>query len=564
MAAVVITVDTHNRQRRRAARFITVTGVPVRTAGAQDIFVHYDDQRTARGRHCQAGSVAARKSAVESAGGRRNRVHLTRVRQLLLFDNSPYKGASLTVYDLLSCASGRWHPLDLGDLVSAIRIVELTAKTRPAAIRALVQAANVDDDQMAPEKILEAIEEREAAAQTLVAPDFALPHAFVDWDGDFRIVLGRSKTGIDYGLPTGQQVRLVCLLIIGRKLLQTHVEVLAALAELLKTTEFRQQLIEAKDAKAIDALLLQKAGVKADSRPIRPGSVPRLTAMLIKQAIQLVESINAQALLVAIDRVENAPWEMLTAWTGRLLVVTSMHTDDFAVERPDTHMFDVLHASLSRMDRANLGLLLAASDGLLNEKSSVVCVTGPDGRKLDSISVTKPEAHFRAMLSEKTKRGKGGLRPAVLLRVLSLALEIATEGREAHPVGAMFVLGDTRNVQRQSQQLVLNPFHGYSRQLRNVLDPSLAETIKEFALIDGAFLIQGDGTVLSAGTYLMPRSAPTAHLPSGLGARHQTAAAITAHTGAMAITVSQSTGTVTVFRNGSITFSLERGSATRW
>lgn len=454
--------------------------------------------------------------------------------------------------------------MDLGELVNAIRIVELSAKSRPAAIRALVQAANLDDDNITSEKVLDAIEEREAAAQTLVAPDFALPHAFVDWDGDLRIVLGRSRQGVDYGLPSGQQVRLICLLIIGRKLQQTHVDVLAALAELLKTAEFRQSLIEAKDTRTIDGLLAEKAGVKPDSRPLRPASIPRLTSTLVKQAIQLVDSLNAQALLIAIDRVDNVPWEILNNWEGRLLVVTTSHIEDFPISRADTHLFDVQHAALSRMDRANLGLMLAATDGLLNEKSSVICLTGPDGRRLDSLSITKPEAHFRAMLAEKQRRGKGGVRPAVVLRVLSLALEIAMEGREAHPVGALFVIGDTRTVLRQAQQLVLNPFHGYSRQLRNVLDPSLAETIKEFALIDGAFLIQGDGTVLSAGTYLMPRSTTTPHLPAGLGARHQTAAAITVHTSAMAITVSQSTGNVTVFRNGNIVFTLERSGATRW
>ena len=57
--------------------------------------------------------------------------------------------------------------MDLGELVSVMRIVELTAKSRAAAIRSLVQAANWEDDGIAPEKVLEAIEEREAAAQTL-------------------------------------------------------------------------------------------------------------------------------------------------------------------------------------------------------------------------------------------------------------------------------------------------------------------------------------------------------------------------------------------------------------
>jgi diadenylate cyclase len=453
--------------------------------------------------------------------------------------------------------------LDLGDLVNAMRIVELSAKSRTAAIRALVQAANLEDDTVSADKVLEAIEEREAAAQTLVAADFALPHAFVDWEGDFRIVLGRSRAGVDYGGPTGLQVKLICLLIIGRKLQSTHVEVLASLAELLKQPEFRQQLIDAKDTRAIDALLMTKAGLNPDSRPVRPPSIPRLTTTLVKQAIQLVEALNSQALLLAIDRVDNVPWDALSSWSGRLLVVTTTHLDDFVVPRPDTHVFDVLHASLSRMDRANLGLLLAASAGLLNEKTTVVCVTGQDGRKLDSVTVTKPETHFRAVLSGKNRRGVDVVRPAVMLRVLALALEIAAEGREAQPVGTMFVIGDSRNVLRQAQQLVLNPFHGYARQLRNVLDPSLAETIKEFALIDGAFVIQGDGTVLTAGTYLMPKAAGS-HVPHGLGARHQTAAAITAHTLAMSITVSQSTGTVTAFRNGSIVFTLERAAATRW
>ena len=459
---------------------------------------------------------------------------------------------------MLSSRSNGGQPVDFGDLVSAIRIMELTVKQRPAAIRALVQAANWEDEGIAPEIVLEAIEEREAAAQTLVSSDFALPHAFVDWEGDFRVVLGRSRAGIDYGVPNGQSVKLVVLLVIGRKLQQTHVEVLAGLAELLKQPEFRQQLIDAKDARTIDTLLLAKAGIQPDQRPTRSPSIPLLTRVLI-----LVESLGAQALLIAIDRLESVPWDSLSQWKGRLLIVTTEHSDDFHIDREDTHVFEGLHASLSRMDRANLGQLLASSQNLLHEKASVICVTGPDGRRLDSVTVTKPEAHFRAMLSEKNRRGVDIVRPAVMLRVLSLAVEIAAEGREAHPVGAMFVVGDARNVLRNAQQLVLNPFHGYSKQLRNVLDPSLSETMKEYALIDGAFIIQGDGTVLSAGTYLMPKSSPPG-LPHGLGARHQTAAAISAHTLAMAITVSQSTGTVTLFRNGTAVFTLERAAATKW
>jgi DNA integrity scanning protein DisA with diadenylate cyclase activity len=111
--------------------------------------------------------------------------------------------------------------------------------------------------------------------------------------------------------------------------------------------------------------------------------------------------------------------------------------------------------------------------------------------------------------------------------------------------------------------LVLNPFHGFARRIRNALDPGLAETIKEYASLDGAFLVASDGTMLSAGTYLIPETGSDS-LPGGLGARHQAAASITAQTRAMAIAVSQSTGKVTIFLKGGSVLALERSSLTRW
>jgi diadenylate cyclase len=116
-------------------------------------------------------------------------------------------------------------------------------------------------------------------------------------------------------------------------------------------------------------------------------------------------------------------------------------------------------------------------------------------------------------------------------------------------VGVIFVLCDSENVLSQSRHLVLNPFQGYPESERNILDPRLEETIKEYAALDGAFVVRGDGVVLTAGTQLMP-NAPPPPLPKGLGTRYAAAAAITASTGALAITVSQSTGTLSIFKSG--------------
>lgn len=449
------------------------------------------------------------------------------------------------------------------ELVKAMRIVELSAKTRPTAVRTLAQATGLEGEGIELEGLLEAIEEREATAQTIVGEGFAMPHAIIEWEGTYRVVLGRSKSGVDYGIADTPRVHLMVLFVVGRAQQKDfHLEVLASLAELLEPEDFRKELVDARDSRAVEQLLAARVGLAPERPAKRAPGVPRINSILVRQAIELVEVVSAQALLVAVDKVESLPWYPLNDWTGRLLVVLSLVSEDVSVERPDTHLFDVPHATLSRLDRANLGLLLASSKGLLSGDANVICVTGPGGRRLDSLTVTKPESQYEAMFGGKATRRSANIRPAVILRALSLAIELAAEGREGQSVGALFVIGDSRHVMRHAHQLVLNPFHGFSRSLRNLLDPSLGETIKEFAHLDGAFVVQADGLVLSAGTYIVPKSA-SVKLPSGLGARHQAAAAITAQTQAMAIAVSQSTGNVTVFRHGQIVLTLEGARPTR-
>ena len=133
-------------------------------------------------------------------------------------------------------------------------------------------------------------------------------------------------------------------------------------------------------------------------------------------------------------------------------------------------------------------------------------------------------------------------------RVLAIAMELGMEGREGKKVGCLFVLGDTQKVLEFSKPLVLNPFYGYREEDRNVLNPFMDETVKEFSSIDGAFIIRGNGVIEAAGTLLRAPEYPD--LPGGLGARHAAAAAITKSTRSLAIVVSESTGHVTLLSHG--------------
>lgn len=141
--------------------------------------------------------------------------------------------------------------------------------------------------------------------------------------------------------------------------------------------------------------------------------------------------------------------------------------------------------------------------------------------------------------------------PAVLSAVVRVAREIAREGREGKPIGTAFVVGDTTAVMERSTQFVLNPFKGHEAEDRNIADPATWENIKEFSLLDGAFIIAGDGTVEAAGRYITVDTSKV-RIPKGLGSRHASIAGITLTTHAIGVVVSQSGGVVKIFRNGEI------------
>lgn len=143
----------------------------------------------------------------------------------------------------------------------------------------------------------------------------------------------------------------------------------------------------------------------------------------------------------------------------------------------------------------------------------------------------------------------------VVEQVLQLALQLAGEGREGASVGTLFVLGDTRKVLKRSRQVVINPFQGHDEEARNILDAATWETVKEFAQVDGAFVLRGDGVIEAAGRYVdIDRSID---LPSGLGGRHLAAASISRTTKAIAVVVSAS-GTVRLFKNGEVLLTVGR------
>lgn len=280
-----------------------------------------------------------------------------------------------------------------------------------------------------------------------------------------------------------------------------------------------------------------------------------LTRSLVRHAHAIAREVGARVVLLYADVLEEESNLADLIQDVDFRVILASRKVGFAVPPGWEEICKVIRVpdiSMTRSGHIKVATLVASAEKLVHNGDRIVCVTGLDRSGTIDTIVVLDLGDEREMFADLTADPvPEDVQPAVFERVLLIASELGSEGREGRPVGTIFILGDHDNVLSQSRQLVFNPFQGYPEDQRNILDPMLEETIKEFSAIDGGFIIRGDGVVLSAGRYLAPRAAVRVEaLPQGLGARHEAAAAITSTSEAVALSVSQSTGTVSVFKRG--------------
>jgi hypothetical protein len=287
----------------------------------------------------------------------------------------------------------------------------------------------------------------------------------------------------------------------------------------------------------------------------------RVSRELVRHAQQLAREVEARAVVVYADALtgDDKLSRLVQEVDFPTILVTRSRTEAPPPGFGSHVWVRVPDVDMNRAGQVKTALLVCLARGVLHKGDRVICLSGVDrSRALDTLFVFNLGSESDLFSLFDPKSFGGDLAPEVFERVLTLATQLAAEGREGRPVGALFVLGDSERVLGQSRSLVLNPFQGHPESRRNVLDPALEETLKEFSALDGAFIVRGDGLVLTAGSHLMPLPAASTPLASGLGTRHAAAAGISASTGAVAICISQSTGTVSVYKSGHLVTDIQR------
>lgn len=282
------------------------------------------------------------------------------------------------------------------------------------------------------------------------------------------------------------------------------------------------------------------------------------TRPIIAAAVDVAKAVSARAFFVYVSAIDDlaSMLAMLQPPTQAVLIcqdnAEAAVADSLKAQKLLVPAFD-----LTRMGQIKMATLLAFSQQLLKPGDVFVFLAGVTGRGVDTLVTMRVGEEFELFQTVGQPSLMEHIRRPVFEKVLRIALELANEGREGKPVGAIFVLGDHKEVLKYSMEGRINPFRGYTEKERNIMDDSITDTVKEIAKLDGAFILKGNGVIVTACATLRPTMAGE-HLIQGLGARHASAAGITTNTRSIAITLSESTGDVRIWRRGTMITEIER------
>ncbi len=291
--------------------------------------------------------------------------------------------------------------------------------------------------------------------------------------------------------------------------------------------------------------------------------LPNQTVALLKAAHHLTKELPADAVLILTET--DLDWDtVLNLLPGCKLLVAAQdkQLSRKLKQHKQIEVLDLDAGPTPIQELMSLALLEAIATEQLRTGAHVIALyNGIDTEEdrpepVDSLSIIHLGEHLERLSAQDLRRLDTQVPLETLRAVVDLATEIGREGREGHPVGTMFVVGDTPKVLKMSRPVNFNPFRGYSRAERDIRDRKVREQIKDLAQLDGALIIRRDGVAVAACMYIdAPAEGIT--LSKGLGARHWTAAAVSKTTKSVAVVVSQSSGTVRIFLGGEVVLHIE-------
>lgn len=140
-------------------------------------------------------------------------------------------------------------------IVEKVIKTPLASKDKPDVLRELVQilkdAGEIDDF----DTVLKDVQEREDKLSTGLEKGIAVPHAKTEAVSSLKLAIGIAPNGIDFDSMDKEPSKLFFLLLAPPGQSGPHVEALAEIAKLAKSTAFCKALIHADNAQEVVDLM---------------------------------------------------------------------------------------------------------------------------------------------------------------------------------------------------------------------------------------------------------------------------------------------------------------------
>lgn len=145
--------------------------------------------------------------------------------------------------------------ISLESIIPPERVKVLDATDKESALREMATLVGQFPEVTDPERLLEAIFEREEIMSTGIGLGIAIPHAKIPEVHDFVVALGKTKQGIEFNALDGRPVDFIVLIAGPDNQQERYLQLLARITLKLKDAAVRRDIAAAKDVSGILAAL---------------------------------------------------------------------------------------------------------------------------------------------------------------------------------------------------------------------------------------------------------------------------------------------------------------------
>ena len=137
-------------------------------------------------------------------------------------------------------------------------ISKLKGKSKNKVLEELAKHLALNEKNVDSDELLRVLIEREKLGSTGIGDGIAIPHGKLNGLENIILGFGKSSEGIDFDSIDSKPVTLIFLLVAPSNSAGIHLKALARLSRLLKDKNFRQELLDASDAKSLYKIIIRE------------------------------------------------------------------------------------------------------------------------------------------------------------------------------------------------------------------------------------------------------------------------------------------------------------------